>query len=183
MPDMVPAFKGWRPPNPAISSIGGNLRGHDVYMADLILVRNKLTRAIKKLLIEYKPALIGLSAMSFQFDTARRIATFIKAELVTNLDDYRNYNGFWANVRTKYLVSEELQFIKWKYKKKYSAFFKTTPSFKSRFLLVYLLRLLLLRPYYRAKNTIRSLGKTEKEVFLGEMSHFNHLNDFGELNT
>lgn len=78
MPDMVPAFRGWLPPNLAISSITGNLRGHDVYMADLILVRNKLTSSIKNLLTEYKPEVIGLSAMSFQFNTARRIATFIK---------------------------------------------------------------------------------------------------------
>ncbi|MFQ5963366.1 MAG: B12-binding domain-containing radical SAM protein [Candidatus Scalinduaceae bacterium] len=107
----------------------------------------------------------------------------IKAGLITNLDDYRKYNGFWANVRTKYLDSEELQFTKWKYKKKYSTFFKTTPTFKSRFPFVYLLRLLLLRPYCRAKDTIRSFGKTEKEVFLEEMDCFNHLNDFKELNT
>lgn len=105
----------------------------------------------------------------------------IKAGLVTNLEDYRKYNGFWANVRTKHLDSEELQFIKWKYKRKYSTFFKTTPVFKSRFPLVYLLRLLLLRPYCRIKDKIRSLGKTEKEVFLEEMSHFNHMNDFKEL--
>lgn len=482
MPDMVPAFRGWLPPNLAISSITGNLRGHDIHMADLILVRNKLTSSIKNLLIEYKPEVIGFSAMSFQFNTARRIAEFIKsldkdiktvlggyhatlmykeiaedgnaepfdfilrgesdlsfgelilaiegkaiygdvmglsfrqngkfahnpprpledlskialpnrtnrvwqgyafgikqldifetsrgctmpcnfcsmnqmygrkfrtystdrvikdianakkqgakylaiaddnitlnprrfeelcdaiteaghndigyivqtsctgiassdtlaekmaragfefiflgienvsernlrimrkgniinsikravelihknnmliiggmiignsedkeediaqnyeffdrynidfisdqiitpypktgireelikAGLVTNLDDYRKYNGFWANVCTKYLDSEELQFVKWKNKKKYSTFYKTTPTFKTRFPLVYLLRVLLLRPYCRVKDTIRSLGKTEKEVFLEEMGHFNHLNDFNELNT
>ena len=78
MPDMVPAFKGWRPPNLAISSIAGNLTKHDVHLADLILARQRLTSAIKKLLAEYNPELIGISAMSFQFHTARRIAAFIK---------------------------------------------------------------------------------------------------------
>lgn len=482
MPDMVPAFKGWRPPNLAISSISGNLNGHDVYVADMVLVRNKLIPTIKELLKKYKPEIIGLSAMSFQFDTSRRIATYIrglgssikivlggyhatlmyreisedgnagpfdfilrgesdlsfgelilaledkaeyskvkglsfrqngpfvhndprpledltkialpdrtnrvlhghtfgtkqldiietsrgctmpcnfcsmnhmygrkfrtyaiervmedianakkqgakylaiaddnitlnakrfeelcdaitkaghndigyivqtsctgiassntlaekmaragfkfvflgienvskrnlkmmrkgnildsikkaigllhknnmliiggmiignsedkeediaqnyeffdrynidfisdqimtpypktlireeliKADLVTNINDYSKYNGFWANVRTKYLDSEELQFVKWKYKRKFSTFFKTTPCFKSRLPLVYLLRVLLLRPYYRIKNTVRSICRTEKEVFLKEMDHFNHLNDFNELGT
>jgi len=480
MPDMVPAFKGWRPPNLAISSIAGNLREHDVYLADLILVRHRLTSAIKKLLSEYNPALIGISAMSFQFHTARRIAAFIKnldstikivlggyhatlmyreigeenkdgpfdfilrgesdlsfgelisaiegkanfsevkglsfrqegifihnqprpledlskialpnrtnrvwrgytfgarqldiietsrgctmpcnfcsmnhmygrkfrtyeiervikdishakregakylaiaddnitlnpkrfeelcdtitreghndiryivqtsctgiassktlatkmaragfefvflgienvstrnlkmmkkgnilesikkavkllhdkdmliiggmiignqddkeediaqnyeffnshnidfisdqiitpypktgireelikANLVSNMEDYRKYNGFWANVRTKHLSSEELQFLKWKYKRKYSTFFKTTPSFKSRFPLVNLLRVLLLRPYFRIKDATRSLRRTESEIFLEDMDKFNHLNDFKEL--
>ena len=105
----------------------------------------------------------------------------IKADLVTNLDDYRKYNGFWANVRTKYLDSEELQYVKWKYKRKFSTFFKTTPCFKSRFPLVNLLRVFLLRPYCRIKDTIRSFRRTEKEVFLKEMDHLNHLNDFNEL--
>ena len=34
----------------------------------------------------------------------------IKEGLVTNTSDYRKYNGFWANVRTKYLSSEDCNF-------------------------------------------------------------------------
>lgn len=105
----------------------------------------------------------------------------IKADLVSNLEDYRKYNGFWANVRTQYLSSEELQFLKWKYKRKYSPFFKTTPSFKSRFPLVNLLRILLLRPYFRIKDGTRSLLRTEREIFQEDMDKFDHLNDFKEL--
>ena len=33
--------------------------------------------------------------------------------LVTNKFDYRRYSGLWANVRTKHLTSEQLQFLFW----------------------------------------------------------------------
>ncbi len=107
----------------------------------------------------------------------------LKADLVSNRDDYRKYNGFWANVRTQHLSSEELQFLKWKYKRKYSTFFKTTPSFKSRFPLVNLLRVLLLRPYFRIKDGTRSLRMSEREIFKEDMDNFDHLNDFRELDS
>jgi len=78
MPNMVPELRSWQAPNLALSSITGNTKGHEIHMADLILVRDRLKEAIKGLLNDYKPDLIGLSAMSFQFDTARRIAAFAK---------------------------------------------------------------------------------------------------------
>ena len=34
-------------------------------------------------------------------------------ELITNQTDYKRYNGLWANVRTKYLDSEQLQYQFW----------------------------------------------------------------------
>ncbi len=37
----------------------------------------------------------------------------IDQELVTNKSDYKKYNGLWANVRTKYLDSEQLQYQYW----------------------------------------------------------------------
>jgi radical SAM superfamily enzyme YgiQ (UPF0313 family) len=102
----------------------------------------------------------------------------IKEGLVTNADDYRKYNGFWANVRTKYLSSEDLQFLRWKYKRKYSTFFKTTPVFKANFAMVHLLRVFILRPYYRMKNFITSLGKTERDIFKEDMKRFAEMNNF-----
>jgi anaerobic magnesium-protoporphyrin IX monomethyl ester cyclase len=72
MPDTVHAFRRWRPPNLAVSSITVNLRGHDVYMEDMILARNKLTSSIKNLPIEYKPEVIDLNAVR-----AKRVILFI----------------------------------------------------------------------------------------------------------
>lgn len=102
----------------------------------------------------------------------------IKEGLVTNSYDYSKYNGFWANVKTKYLSSEDLQFLRWKYKRKYSTFFKTTPVFKTIFPGVNLLRIFILRPYYRIKNFISSLGKTEHDIFKRDMRKFIETNNF-----
>ncbi len=81
MPDTVPQFsaKTWRAPNLAISSIAGNINPrHEVALADLILKRNTLLPSVKKTVEAYRPDVIGLSAMTFQFDTAQRIAVFLK---------------------------------------------------------------------------------------------------------
>ncbi|KAB2834304.1 MAG: B12-binding domain-containing radical SAM protein, partial [Candidatus Brocadia sp.] len=81
MPDTVPQFsaKTWRAPNLAISSIAGNIQPHhEVALADLVLRRKNLLPSIKKTIEDYQPDIIGLSAMTFQFDTARRIAAYIK---------------------------------------------------------------------------------------------------------
>lgn len=102
----------------------------------------------------------------------------IKEGLVTNTTDYRKYNGFWANVKTKYLSSEDLQFLRWKYKRKYSTFFKTTPAFKANFAMVNLLRIFVLRPYYRIKNRITSIGKKERDIFDKDMKIFAEMNNF-----
>jgi len=37
----------------------------------------------------------------------------IEQGLVTNLTDYKKYNGLWANVRTKYLDAAQLQYQFW----------------------------------------------------------------------
>lgn len=102
----------------------------------------------------------------------------IKEGLLTNATDYRKYNGFWANVKTKYLSSEDLQFLRWKYKRKYSTFFKTTPAFKANFAMVNLLRIFVLRPYYRIKNFIISIGKKERDIFEKDMENFAEMNNF-----
>jgi radical SAM superfamily enzyme YgiQ (UPF0313 family) len=36
--------------------------------------------------------------------------------LVTNIDDYRWYNGLWANVKTRHLESDQLQYLYWYHK-------------------------------------------------------------------
>lgn len=107
----------------------------------------------------------------------------IKEGLVTNIDDYSKYNGFWANVKTKYLSSEDLQFLRWKYKREYSTFFKTTPVFRANFPIINLLRIFILRPYYRIKNFFSSLGKTEYAIFRKDMEKFMKANNFFDRKT
>lgn len=102
----------------------------------------------------------------------------IKEGLITNIDDYRKYNGFWANVKTKHLSSEGLQFLRWKYKRKYNSFLKTTPVFKANFGMITLFVVLILRPYCRIKNFFISIGKTEHDVFKNDMKKLAEVNKF-----
>ncbi|HDY66154.1 MAG TPA: radical SAM protein [Candidatus Scalindua sp.] len=82
MPDTAPHFSGkrWKAPNLAISSIAGNIKDHDVFVADLVLKREKIKETVIELLKKYEPSIVGLSAMSFQFDTSRKVAQLIKEE-------------------------------------------------------------------------------------------------------
>jgi radical SAM superfamily enzyme YgiQ (UPF0313 family) len=81
MPDAHPYFQSltMAGPNLALSSIAGNLEGsHNVGIGDLILKRKNIRRAVLQALKKTQPDIVGLSAMSFQYDTAIRIARFIK---------------------------------------------------------------------------------------------------------
>ena len=42
----------------------------------------------------------------------------IEQGLVTNMHDYRWYNGIWANVKTKHLESDKLQYLVWYHRQK-----------------------------------------------------------------
>jgi anaerobic magnesium-protoporphyrin IX monomethyl ester cyclase len=81
MPDRHPYFvyREYEAPSLGLSSIAGNLdRRHEVWIADLSVrywrVRSSVVACIRK----YKPAIVGLSAMMFQYATARRIARLVK---------------------------------------------------------------------------------------------------------
>ena len=67
-----------RLPNLAIISLAGNLPGHDVRVLDLVLFNLRIRRVLEEILRDFKPQLVGLSAMTFQFDTLLRVARFIR---------------------------------------------------------------------------------------------------------
>ena len=102
----------------------------------------------------------------------------LRQNLVTNPDDYSKYNGFWANVRTNHLSADELLFLRWKYRKKVSTFFKTTPAFAANFPKAALLRKMLLIPFFRVKDFFHYRGKSERERFEMDMARSRKLNDF-----
>ena len=93
----------------------------------------------------------------------------MSAGLVTNPNDLKWYNGYWANVRTYNLSSEELLFLRWKYRRKYSTFFKTTPVFRKTFPGITLFRDVWLRPWRRWKMRREERRLTEREIFENEM--------------
>src|SRR5688572_14383573 len=68
-----------RMPNGALSSLAGNIDPHHrVSIADLILVQSRVIPTIERLMNEYQPDVVGLSVMTFQRETAFKIARLVR---------------------------------------------------------------------------------------------------------
>ena len=75
MPDTVSALDPVvRVPNLGISSIAGNLRNCEVQTIDLAFHNKGITQFLSEVIGDLKPDIIGLSAMSFQYESARHVA-------------------------------------------------------------------------------------------------------------
>jgi anaerobic magnesium-protoporphyrin IX monomethyl ester cyclase len=70
-----------RLPNLALTSLAGSVEGHDVRVLDLVLVKENLKQTLERHLDSFSPDLIGMSSMTFQYDTMIRIATYIRRKL------------------------------------------------------------------------------------------------------
>jgi anaerobic magnesium-protoporphyrin IX monomethyl ester cyclase len=69
-----------RMPNGALTSLAGNVDPHHrVAVADLILVQQQVRSTIENLLAELQPDLVGLSVMTFQRKTAKKIIDLVRA--------------------------------------------------------------------------------------------------------
>jgi len=69
-----------RMPNGALSSLAGNLDPHHrVAVADLILVQREVRRTVERLVREIAPDVVGLSIMTFQRRTAKKIIQLVRA--------------------------------------------------------------------------------------------------------
>jgi anaerobic magnesium-protoporphyrin IX monomethyl ester cyclase len=69
-----------RMPNGALASLAGNVDPHHrVAIADLILAQSSVQATVSRLMRELQPDLIGLSVMTFQRSTARRIISLVKS--------------------------------------------------------------------------------------------------------
>ena len=69
-----------RMPNGALASLAGNLDSHhEVAVADLILAQSSVRRTVEDLIARLRPDLVGLSVMTFQRATARRLIALIRS--------------------------------------------------------------------------------------------------------
>jgi radical SAM superfamily enzyme YgiQ (UPF0313 family) len=69
-----------RMPNGALASLAGNLDAHhEVAIADLILAQSSVRATVERLMRDVRPDLVGLSVMTFQRSTARRIISLVRA--------------------------------------------------------------------------------------------------------
>jgi anaerobic magnesium-protoporphyrin IX monomethyl ester cyclase len=69
-----------RMPNGALASLAGNLdQHHRVAVADLILAQSSVRQTVERLVSAHAPDVVGLSVMTFQRSTARRIIALIRS--------------------------------------------------------------------------------------------------------
>jgi anaerobic magnesium-protoporphyrin IX monomethyl ester cyclase len=69
-----------RMPNGALTSLAGNVDPHHkVAVADLILVQQRVRETVVRLVQEFKPDVVGLSVMTFQRETARKIIDLLRS--------------------------------------------------------------------------------------------------------
>jgi radical SAM superfamily enzyme YgiQ (UPF0313 family) len=69
-----------RMPNGALASLAGNVDPHHrVAIADLVLAQTSVQPTVTRLMRELRPELVGLSVMTFQRSTARRIIALVKS--------------------------------------------------------------------------------------------------------
>jgi radical SAM superfamily enzyme YgiQ (UPF0313 family) len=68
-----------RMPNGALTSLAGNVdRHHHVAVADLILVQRHAQQTVERLVQRLQPDIVGLSVMTFQRRTAKRIIALVR---------------------------------------------------------------------------------------------------------
>jgi hypothetical protein len=68
-----------RMPNGALASLAGNVGpGHEVAVADLILVQDRVVPTVERLMREFRPDVVGLSVMTFQRRTALRLVRLLR---------------------------------------------------------------------------------------------------------
>jgi anaerobic magnesium-protoporphyrin IX monomethyl ester cyclase len=69
-----------RMPNGALASLAGNVDPHHrVAIADLILAQRNVRATVERLVRDLSPQVVGLSVMTFQRHTARRIVALVKS--------------------------------------------------------------------------------------------------------
>lgn len=104
MPDTVELIRSLVDcPNMGIVSLAGNLKGHDVRCLDLVGCRD-LGSVVGKALRDFKPEMVGLSAMTFQFSTLLKTASLVKK---VNPEILTAAGGYHVSLMFKELEQEE----------------------------------------------------------------------------
>jgi len=68
----------WEPPSIALATIAGQIDNHDVKIADMVVWRKKAVPRFLEVLRQFRPDVVGFSAMTFQYDTAVAFAHLAK---------------------------------------------------------------------------------------------------------
>jgi radical SAM superfamily enzyme YgiQ (UPF0313 family) len=82
MPDYLPFISpqnALKVPHLGLCSTAANLPpGHNIYIGDLVNRRSKVRESVVEAMEKYRPQLVGISSMTFQYQTAKKIAHLVK---------------------------------------------------------------------------------------------------------
>src|SRR6185369_16481948 len=79
MPDAANNFhRIIKVPNLGLCSLAAQLARHEVKIVDLVLVHRNIRSWLTKFLREFTPELIGISSMSFQYQSAQQVITICR---------------------------------------------------------------------------------------------------------
>jgi len=79
MPDVASSFdRVMRIPNLGLASLAANVKNADVRILDLVAHSRHVGSAVRRALADLRPQLVGLSAMTFQYDTAKQVAAIVR---------------------------------------------------------------------------------------------------------
>lgn len=82
MPDVASCFDSvMRIPNLGIASIAANIEADQVRVLDLVLHPRGIAKVVARQVQEFRPDVVGLSAMTFQYDTAKEVASVVRRAL------------------------------------------------------------------------------------------------------
>src|SRR5208283_4810945 len=68
----------WEPPSVAMATIAGQIDNHDVRIADMSVWRKKAIPRFLEALKEFRPEVVGFTAMTFQYESALEFAWLTK---------------------------------------------------------------------------------------------------------
>ncbi len=106
----------------------------------------------------------------------------IDAGLVTNTYDYSKYNGMWANVRTRHLDVDTLQYLVWYHRQTVMGWWEPSERIHRQSRLWTSIWIYFFRPFLKYFTT-RSLRKYGwKGRFKRDMAHLKATNQFPDLN-
>ena len=98
--------------------------------------------------------------------------------LITNPDDFRFYSGFWANVRSKHLTSDEIQFLRWKCRRKYTSGVPLPPTLRASLSVFAVVRTAFYAPVRGLWRRLKAWDKTERQLYDEEMARARKANNF-----
>ena len=105
----------------------------------------------------------------------------IDAGVVTNLDNYKRYNGLWANVRTRHLSSEELQFQAWYQKERVLGWWNPPPLLRQEGRIWTSLWRFVVKPLIKRRYERKLAESGWEGLFKEAEDHWRAMNHFPDL--